>query len=152
MPLQIPADITIVTLRADGQKLPQRFTESFARTVFQQASNLIKDRADIEFRLGACERVVEEMPTGARSDVVDDPGYHFLAAAHRAGSGVRILLVDRVARPELGGQAREQTRVCLVASGADAAPTSRMLAHELGHFLGLPHIDEGRTGGPGQEE
>lgn len=114
MPISIPADIAIVTLRVAGQELPQRFTESFARTLLQQASDLLKTRADIEFRLNGCERVVEEMPAGASADTVDEAGYHFLAAAHRAGIGVRILLVDRVSRTELGGEARYQTRVCLV--------------------------------------
>lgn len=151
MPIQIPADLTIVTLRAAGRELPQRFTETYARSLLQRASELLRARADIEFRLGSCETVVEEMPAGVRSDIVDESGYHFLAAAHRAGIGVRVLLVDRVSRAELGGQARYQTRVCLIAYGADVGATSRILAHELGHLLELPHVDEGRRGGPGQE-
>jgi len=151
MPISIAADITIVTLRAGGQELPQRFTETFARTLLQQASDLLKTRADIEFRLNSCERVVEEMPAGASSDTVDEAGYHFLAAVHRAVTGARILLVDRVSRTELGGEARYQTRVCLVAYGSDVISTARLLAHELGHLLELPHIDQARTGGPGQE-
>src|SRR3989442_2594952 len=117
MPIQIPADLTIVTLRDSGRELPQRFTEAHARTLLQRASELLQARADIAFRAGTCERVVEEMPAGARSDVVDDAGYHFLSAAHRAGSGVRVLLVDRVSRPELGGESVAQTRVCLVPYG-----------------------------------
>src|SRR2546426_1054643 len=103
MPIQIPADLTIVTLRDSGRELPQRFTEAYARTLLQRASELLQARADIAFRAGACERVVEEMQAGTRSDVVDDAGYHFLSAAHRAGSGVRVLLVDRVSRPALWG-------------------------------------------------
>src|SRR5690242_8207644 len=131
MPIQIPADLSIVTLRSEGRELPQRWTEDLARSVLQGASGLLRSLVDIEFRLGTCERVVEEMPTGARADVVDEPGYHFLAAAHRAGNGVRVLLVDRVSRPELGGEARHETRVCLIAYGSDQGSTSRMLAHEL---------------------
>lgn len=151
MTIQIPADLTIVTLRTAGRELPQRFTEAHARNLLQRASDLLQARADIAFRLGTCERVVEEMPAGVRADVVDEAGYHYLAAAHRAGQGVRVLCVDRVSRAELGGQARYQTRVCLLAYGADVTATSRMLAHELGHLLELPHIDGTRTGGPGQE-
>lgn len=151
MGIHIPADLTIVTLRASGRELPQRFTEAHARALLQQASDLLRARADIEFRAGTCETVVAEMPAGARSDVVDETGYHFLSAAHRAGSGVRVLLVDRVSRPELGGEARARTRVCLVRYSADVGSTSRLLAHELGHLLELPHADEARREGPGQE-
>jgi hypothetical protein len=151
MPICIPADLTIITLRTGGHELPQRFTEPYARSVLRGASELLRARADIEFRLGSCERVVEEMPAGTRPDVVDEPGYHYLASAHRAGNGVRVLLVDRVARPDLGGESRYETRVCLIAYGSDLGATSRILAHEFGHLLELPHVDDGRRPGPGQE-
>jgi hypothetical protein len=150
MPIQIPTDLTIVTLRVDGQELPQRFDEPTAQTILQQASELLRARAQIQFRLGTCERVVEEMPAGVQAEVVDESGYHYLAAAHRAGTGTRVLLVDKTSRPELGGQARHETRVCLLAYGSDLGATSRMLAHEFGHLLELPHVDARRTG-PGQE-
>ena len=151
MPIQIPADLTIVTLRSSGHELTQRWTDAYARSVLQGASDLLHARADIEFRLGTCERVVEEMPSGAQADTIDDAGYHYLAAAHGAGNGIRALLVDRVSRAELGGQARQQTRVCLITYGADLGATSRMFAHELGHLLALPHVDGARRSGPGQE-
>jgi hypothetical protein len=151
MAIQIPADLTIVTLRNAGQDLSQRWTEKYAHSVLEGASSLLRARADIEFVIGTFEEVVEEMPTGATADMVDEPGYHFLAAAHRAGKGVRVLLVDKVSRPELGGQARYQTRVCMVAYGSDLAATGRILAHELGHLLELPHVGENRRAGPGQE-
>jgi hypothetical protein len=151
MAIQIPADLTIVTLRNAGRDLPQRWTEKYARSVLDGAGSLLRARADIEFVPGVFEEVVEEMPTGATADMIDEPGYHFLAAAHRAGKGARVLLVDKVSRPELGGQARYQTRVCLVAYGSDLAATGRILAHELGHLLELPHVGENRRAGPGQE-
>jgi hypothetical protein len=151
MPIRIAADLTIVTLRTNGQELQQRATGDYAQSVLQRASTLLKRLADIEFAIGKCETVVEEMPAGARADVVDEAGYHYLAAAHRAGDGVRVLFVDRADRPELGGEAREATRVCLIVYEQDPAPVSRMLAHELGHLLGLPHIDRLRRPGPGQE-
>lgn len=40
MLIQIPADLTIVTLRVAGRELPQRFTEAHARTLLQRASEL----------------------------------------------------------------------------------------------------------------
>ena len=151
MAINIPADVTIVTLRSGGGELAQRWTEEYAASILRQASHLMRSRTDIEFSRASVEQVAKEMPSGATSDTVDEAGYHFLAAAHKAGNGVRVLLVDRVLRPDLGGQSRQQTRVCLVAYGSDATSTSRMLAHELGHLLSLPHIDENQRRGPGQE-
>jgi len=151
MAITIPADLTIVTLRNGGRELAQRWTTALATSVLQQTSDLLKSRANIEFSRGSCDEVVEEMPSGAAADTVDEAGYHFLAAAHKAGDGVRALLVDQVSRTELGGQSRQQTRVCLIAYGSDLGATCRMMAHELGHLLALPHVDSGRRPGPGQE-
>ncbi len=151
MPIQIPADITVVTLRFRGRELEQRWTEAHAGAVFRNAATLLKDRLDIEFRQGAVEVVVEEMPGGVTPIAVDTAGYHYLAAAHRAGTGVRIIFVDRLAQRDLGGRARHETRVCIVAYSADVAETGRRLAHELAHLLEVPHVDERRRTGPGQE-
>ena len=107
MAISIPADLTIVTLRSDGRELAQRWTAAYATSALQQASDLLKSRANIEFPRASCEQVVEEMPTGAAPDTVDEAGYHFLTAAHKAGNGVRVLLVDQVSRAELGGQSRQ---------------------------------------------
>ena len=151
MAITIPTDLTIITLRGRGGELAQRWTEEHATAILKMASDLWRSRTNIEFPRATVERVVEEMPTGAAAETVDEAGYHFLAATHKAGNGVRALLVDRVSRAELGGQSRQQTRVCLIAYGADVAATSRMMAHELGHLLSLPHTDSGRRPGPGQE-
>ena len=150
-PIRIPTDVTIVTLRNAGQNLPQRWTETYARSVLEAASSILRTRSNVEFRLGTIEPVIEEMPAGARADMVDEAGYHYLSAAHRAGNGVRVLMVDRVSQRDLGGQARHETRVCLVAYGGDTQATARILAHELGHLLELNHPDEARQAGPGQE-
>ena len=151
MAITIPTDLTIVTLRSRAGELGQRWTEAHASAVLRQASDLLRGRANIEFSRATVEQVVEEMPAGAAAETVDEAGYHFLAATYKAGHGVRALLVDRVSRAELGGQSRQQTRVCLIAYGSDVAATSRMMAHELGHLLSLPHVDSGRRPGPGQE-
>src|SRR5262245_37262844 len=151
MAITIPADLTIVTLRSRSGELAQRWTDEYATSILTKASDLLKSRANIEFSRASVEQVVEEMPSGATSETVDEAGYHFLAAAHKTGRGVRAILVDRVARADLGGQSRQQTGVCLVAYGSDAASTSRTLSHELGPLLSLPHLDDDRRRGPGQE-
>ena len=148
--IQIPADLTIVTVSTGGSNQPQRWTPDYARSVLDNASGLLKDRAQVQFYFNSCEPAVEEMPAGTRADAVDEAGYHFLAARHRAGAGVRVLLVDRIAQRDVGGEARYQTRVCLLAFGSDLPPTGRMLAHELGHLLELEHVN--RVDGPGNEK
>jgi hypothetical protein len=151
MPIQIPTDLTIVTLKRNGSELPQRFTPENARTLLERASALLIARADIGFRLSSTDQVVEEMPGNSQSDSVDDAGYFFLAARYKANHGARVLLVDKVSRPELGGEAVAESGVCLVAYGSNIDERSRMLAHELGHLLDLPHVDDGSTSDPGQE-
>lgn len=152
MPITIPADLTIVTLRNSSGVLPQRFTEEYAETLLQNESALLQSRIDIAFRKESIQTVIEEMPGETRSDVVTEAGYHYLASVYRAGTGVRVLFVDSVDRAELGGQSRHQTRVCLISYRTDeGSAATRVLAHELGHLLELPHIDEVRIGGPGRE-
>jgi len=120
MAITIPADLTIVTLRENGRELTQRWTAAYAASILQQASALLKSRTNIEFPRASCQQVIEEMPAGAAADTVDEAGYHFLTAAHKASNGVRVLLVDQVSRPELGGQSRREIQVCLIAYGSDA--------------------------------
>ncbi len=151
MAIIIPADLTIVTLRRGDLELPQRWTTEQAVAVLRQASDLLKSQANIEFPLGTCEQIVEAMPSGGATDVLDEAGYDFLAATYKAGEGVRVLLVDRVVEAEIGTHSRQQTRVCAVAHGADLGATSRRLAHELGHLLALPHVDSGRRPEPGPD-
>ena len=152
MAIIIPADLTIVTLRRGDLELPQRWTAEHAVAVLRHASDLLRAHANIEFPLGTCEQVVETMPAGGASDAVDEAGYDFLAATYKAGDGIRVLLVDRVVEGELGAQSRQQTRVCVIAHGSDLGATSRMLAHELGHQLALPHVDSRRTPTPGPQQ
>ena len=151
MSIKIPADLTIVTLRHGSRTLEQRWSEAHAGAVFRFASALLKDRLDIEFTLASCVAATEEMPHGVTPIAVDTSGYHFLAAVHRAGEGARVLLVDRLAQSEVGGQARHETRVCMVSFSSDVPHTGRKLAHELAHLLEVPHVDDRTLMGPGNE-
>ncbi len=154
MPISIPADLTIVTLSVRGVNQPQRFTQQTARTLLQQASIILYDRAQISFTVTSCEPpVVVEMPPNMRADVVDDSGFHFLVSQFRAGRGVRVIFVDRISRTDIGGRAREEKRTCIVPYDRDVPSTARKLAHELTHLLGISdHVNEGRVAGPGEEQ
>jgi len=147
MAIVIPVDLTVVTL--SGQ--PQRFTLKEAANLLQLASALWQNRAGITFSRGECKTETVEMPGGSRTDAVDESAYHFLASKFRAGTGCRALFVDKTARDDLGGSSRADTRVCFVKYQSDSQSASRMLAHELGHLLGLPHINDPSKTGPGYE-
>ena len=86
------------------------------------------------------------------SDRAPKPEIEGALQAARNFPGVRVLLVDSVSKEEVGGQSREQTRVCLIAYRKDVGELSRMLAHEFGHLLGLPHPDRPANSGPGNEK
>ena len=47
MAISIPADLTIVTLRSNGQELAQRWTPAYATAVLREASELLKSRTNI---------------------------------------------------------------------------------------------------------
>ena len=72
MAISIPADLTIVTLKRNGQELAQRWTLAYATSVLREASDLLRSRTNIEFPRGASEQIVEEMPAGASADTVDE--------------------------------------------------------------------------------
>ncbi len=89
--------------------------------------------ASIEFQLRNC--VVEKVQAPEDAEVVNANGFLFLAKEFPAGEGVSLLLVHQFASADLGGQAIEAQRVCVV---GDAAPATS-LAHEFGHLLNLAH-------------
>jgi len=152
MLIQIPADLTIVTLKDSRQTYPQRFTTQYAQQLLTKASSILESRANIRFVRGECKTVVEEVPPGMRADALDDAGFHFLSARLRAGRGVRVLFVDKIARDEIGGRSREEKKMAILRYETDPSGTAMKLAHEFGHLLGIAaHIDEGHTPEPGKE-
>jgi hypothetical protein len=153
--LQIPADLTIVTLKDEKQTYPQRFTPQYAQQLLTQASSILESRANIRFTRGECKSVTEEVQKGMKADAVDETGFHYLTARFRAGQGVRVIFIDKLANPKIGGRSREEKKMVILPYETDLGGTALKLAHELVHLLGItPHIDEvpgSVTNSPGNE-
>ena len=125
-----------VTQRRD---VPPRLDEAGVRSALTY-SNAVLAPADVVFSLASCVPHREEIPSG--QDRVDLAGFHFLAARYPSAGGVSLLVVADFQRTDLGGEAIEAQSVCIVASLGDPG-TGKVLAHELGHLLDLPHVAQG---------
>jgi hypothetical protein len=142
--LQIPADLTIVTLKDQNQTYPQKYTPQYCKQLLTQASSILETRAQIRFNLGTCTASTEELQPGMRADAVDEAGFMFLTALFRAGAGVRVLFVDKLSDPKLGGRSIEEKKMVILPYDSDAGGAALKLAHEFVHLLGIePHIDKG---------
>lgn len=152
--IQIPADLTLVTMKDSRMTYPQRNTPMHAQQVLAKASSILETKANIKFTLGEVKTVVEEVAPGIRADAVDDAGFHYLSARYKAGRGVRVIFVDKLAKSEIGGRSREEKKIVILPFETGNGIAVK-LAHEFGHLLGLAlHIDEGPnkvSNDPGKE-
>lgn len=105
-------------------------------------ANQIWAPANISFTLQSLSSHRIQAP-GNREEVNED-GFLFLAGRYPAARNkVSALFVHRFSGTE-GGQAVENQRVCILKS-SPAQLMGRILAHEFGHLLNVPHIDESDT-------
>jgi hypothetical protein len=107
-------------------------TEESLKPLFDSV-NAIWAPAKIEFSLASV--AVEKLAAPGDAETVNVNGFLYLAQEFPAGKGVSLLLVRKFASADLGGQAVEEQRVCIV---GDVSPATS-LAHEFGHLLGLEH-------------
>jgi hypothetical protein len=94
--------------------------------------------AEIQFNLGPpTTRRFRPPGDGTR---VDENAYQYLINQMPGRLGrITLLLVQRFARWDLGGQASRGT--CILPSNLSVQNRGRVFAHEFGHLLGLNHID-----------
>jgi hypothetical protein len=114
---------------------PRQDRGSFDRAL--SYSNAVFAPADVSFHVTCFEPATEEIPGGAEQ--VDFNGFQFLSRRHPPRAGLSILLVADFERGDLGGQAVEAQSTCIVCALGDPG-TGKVLAHELGHLLDLPHV------------
>jgi len=115
---------------------PRQDRSSFDRALGY--SNGVFAPADVRFHVASFDAATEEIPNGAER--VDLNGFQYLARRFPPRSGLSVLLVADFERGDLGGQAVEEQSVCIVCALGDPG-TGKVLAHELGHLLALPHVE-----------
>lgn len=160
MPIRIPLEVHPITVVVQEARIVERTVQVGPRTdvrrervterreVPPRQDRASFDRAlgtangifaphDVQFHVACFESATEEIPGGAER--VDFNGFQFLAGRHPARLGLSVLLVADFTRDDLGGQAVEAQSVCIVCALGDPG-TGKVLAHELGHLLDLPHV------------
>lgn len=165
MPIRIPLEVHTITVVVQEAQVVERPVQVGPRTEIHRERVMARrevpprqdrasfDRAlgyangvfalhDIQFHVACFEPATEEIPGGA--DRVDFNGFQFLAGRYPARTGLSVLLVADFARDDLGGQAVEAQSVCIACALGDPG-TGKVLAHELGHLLDLPHVDPHST-------
>ena len=165
MPIRIPLEVHPITVVVQEPQIVERPVQVGPRTEIHRERVMSRrevpprqdrpsfDRAlgyangvfathDIQFHVACFEPATEEIPGGA--DQVDFNGFQFLAGRHPARTGLSVLLVADFTRGDLGGQAVEAQSVCIACALGDPG-TGKVLAHELGHLLDLPHVERDST-------
>ncbi|MBK8595917.1 MAG: hypothetical protein IPP07_16855 [Holophagales bacterium] len=163
MPIRVPLEVHAITIvvveerieerqiRVGPNTVPRRervtarreFPPRQDRATFESAlryANAVFAPADIRFHLSSFTPATEEIPNG--TEQVDFNGFQYLAGRHPPRSGLSVLLVADFERADLGGQAVESQSTCIVCALGDPG-TGKVLAHELGHLLALPHVETG---------
>lgn len=161
MPVRIPLEVHAVTVvvvehrveerqvrvgprtepRRERVEVRREVPPGLDRTSFDRAlgySNAVFSPTGIQFHVACFDTPTAEIPNGA--DRVDLNGFQYLARQFPAKSGLSVLLVADFERSDLGGQAVEEQSVCIVCALGDPG-TGKVLAHELGHLLALPHVE-----------
>lgn len=161
MPIRIPLEVHAVTVVVVEHRVEEREVRVGPRTEtrrervearrevpprqdrasFDRAlgyANGVFSPAGVQFHVASFDTPTSEIPNGAER--VDLNGFQYLARQFPAHGGLSVLLVADFERSDLGGQAVEEQSVCIVCALGDPG-TGKVLAHELGHLLALPHVD-----------
>ena len=104
-------------------------------------ANQIWSPANISFTL---QRVTpHSIQAPGNREEVNEAGFLFLAGQYPAINRISALFVHRFSGTE-GGQAIENQRVCILKS-SPMQLMGRILAHEFGHLLSVPHMTSDRS-------
>lgn len=160
MSIQIPLEVHLVTVIVREATIVERRVQVGPRTDLRRErvmaarevpprqdrtsfglaityANNVFSAHDIRFLVASCDAVSEEIPNGGER--VDVNGFQYLAGRYPPARGLSVLVVGDFERSDLGGQAVEAQSTCIVCALGNPG-TGKVLAHELGHLLDLPHV------------
>ncbi|HUL16995.1 MAG TPA: hypothetical protein VLV88_13435 [Terriglobales bacterium] len=160
MPTVIPIDAHLLSLKVSSYRIEHvkvqvgRVTQVQARRVedIQLIAPRLKE-ADLRQGLAVANQIwqpakiqftirsitASEIAAPNNAEVVDDDGFFFLARQFPPKGAVSLLLVDKFKSKHLGGMSAEPLTAAIIPY-LDNPSFGRILAHELGHLLGLPDL------------